>query len=170
MSRQRRCPPELRRKSWQEGSIWDLLIAAACLPYRFRSPLADLGLSTRQRQKQHQEAIYLQTTPIAYLLPQPGTARHPPVPWLYVRTKRGAHYRIGCDGTITRYGRRIQHLGSGSITTHRWYACDLRGVRWLQIIATERLIQHTTATAPSTEPIIAAPLPHATNLVQLSLF
>ncbi|MFV9505468.1 MAG: hypothetical protein AB4911_13010 [Oscillochloridaceae bacterium umkhey_bin13] len=169
MPRRRRIPPELRRKTWTEGTVWELLSAAGWLPYRFASPLADLSLTARQRQKQRQEATQLQTTPIAYLLPQPGTARRPAVPWLYVRTTRGAHYRIGTDGAITRYGRRIQRLDSGSITTHTWYACDLRGVRWLQIIATGRMIQHTPATIPSAEPLIAALPPLAANLVQLRL-
>jgi len=44
-------------------------------------------------------------------------------------------------GFIERYGKRIQRLGSGSITEHRWYPCTLRGVRWLQVVADGRIVQ-----------------------------
>jgi hypothetical protein len=173
MSR-RRAPPELRRRTWIEGSAWELLVAAACLPFRFRSPLADLGCTARQRRQQRQEAAQLHATRVAYLLPQPGNARRPPVHWLYVRTTRGAHYRIGTDGAIERYGRRVQTLGQGSCSTYRWYTCDLRGVRWLQHLAHGRMAQHAQAAAaaqepptPTPPPPLSAPMP---SLVQLSLF
>jgi len=48
MARQR-VPPEVRSRQWIEGSVWDLLVAAQALPYRFASPFADLGMTTRQR-------------------------------------------------------------------------------------------------------------------------
>jgi hypothetical protein len=66
-------------------------------------------------------------------------------PWLYVRTQRGGHYRVGDAGEIELFGRRTQHLGSGSITEHRWYPCSLRGVRWLQIVATGRMVRKLQA-------------------------
>jgi hypothetical protein len=130
MARQR-LPPEVRRRQWAEGSVWELLVAAGALPYRFASPLADLGMSTRQRRQLRREEELLKTTQVAYILPRPGTARQPLQPWLYVRTRRTGHYRVNDQGAIERFGKRIQHLGSGSITEHRWYPCTMRGVRWL---------------------------------------
>jgi len=62
-------------------------------------------------------------------------------PWLYVRTRRAGHYCVNDTGTIERYGKRIQRLGSGSITEHRWYPCTLRGVRWLQVVADGLLVR-----------------------------
>ena len=137
----RRIPPELRRRTWREGTVWELLVTADLLPYRFASPFADLGLRPRERRELHREAELLKTTTIAFILPQPATRRRAALPWLYVRTKRGGHYRVGEAGEIQRYGRRTQRLGSGSITEHGWYPCALRGVRWLQLIATNRLVQ-----------------------------
>jgi hypothetical protein len=137
----RHLPPELRRRTWTEGSVWELLVAAELLPYRFASPFADLGLSRRERRQLHCEAELLKATITAYILPHPETARRPAQPWLYVRTKRGSHYRIGEAGEIDRYGRRTQSLGSGSITEHGWYSCSLRGVRWLQVIADGRMVR-----------------------------
>lgn len=140
----RRVPPQLRRRSWIEGSVWKLLVAAELLPYRFVSPLADLGMTPRQRRELRRKEELLKTTCIAYILPQPATPRRPSQPWLYVRTKRGGHYRVGAAGEIERFGRRTLHLGSGSITEHRWYPCSLRGVRWLQIVATGRMVRSNT--------------------------
>jgi hypothetical protein len=134
-------PPEVRRRTWTEGTIWDLLIAAGALPYRFASPLADLGMSTRQRRQLRREEELLKTTQVAYILPRPVTARRLPQPWLYVRTRRTGHYRVNAQGVIERYGKRIQRLGSGSITEHRWYPCTLRGVRWLQVVADDLLVR-----------------------------
>lgn len=137
----RRIPRELRRRTWTEGTAWELLVAADLLPYRFASPFADLGLSARERRALRREEELLKTTNIAYLLPQPATPRRSSQPWLYVRTKRGGHYRVGEAGEIERFGRRTQHLGSGSITEHCWYPCSLRGVRWLHVVADGRLMQ-----------------------------
>lgn len=135
----RRTPPELRRRSWTEGSVWDLLVAAELLPYRFISPFADLGTSARERRALRRDEELLKTTFTAYILPHPAKPRRPVQPWLYVKTKRGGYYRVGEAGEIERFGRRIQYIGSGSITEHRWYPCSLRGVRWLQLIAITRL-------------------------------
>lgn len=137
----RRTPHELRRRTWSEGMVWELLVAADLLPYRFASPFADLGLRPRERRELRREAELLKTTTIAFILPQPATGRRSYQPWLYVRTRRGGHYRVGEAGEIQRYGRRTQRLGSGSITEHGWYPCALRGVRWLQLIATSRLMR-----------------------------
>lgn len=115
----RRVPLELRRRTWAEGRVWDLLVAADLLPYRFASPLADLGMTSTQRRRQRREEEQLKTTQVAYILPRPGTARRPPQPWLYVRTKRTGHYRVGESGVIERFGRRTQRLASGSISEHR---------------------------------------------------
>ncbi|NWF82112.1 MAG: hypothetical protein HXY37_19010 [Chloroflexi bacterium] len=147
-----RVPPELRRCPWAEGSVWNLLVVANLLPYRFASPLADLGMSRSQRRQLRREEELLKTTPIAYILPRPGTACRSPQPWLYVRTRRTGHYRVNDAGAIERYGRRTQRLGSGSITEHRWYPCSLRGVRWLQVIADGRLVQRVAAEATPPEP------------------
>lgn len=137
----RRLPPELRRRTWTEGSVWELLVTIDLLPYRFASPFADLGLSRRERRQLRCEAELLTATTIAYILPHRGTARRPAQPWLYVRTKRGGHYRVGEAGEIDRYGRRTQRLGSGSITEHGWYPCSMRGVRWLQVVADGRMVR-----------------------------
>lgn len=137
----RRTPPELRRRTWREGTVWELLVAAELLPYRFASSFADLGLSPRECRELRREAELLKTTTIAFILPQPATGRRAEQPWLYVRAKREGHYRVGEVGEIQRYGRRTQRLGSGSITEHGWYPCALRGVRWLQLIATSRLMR-----------------------------
>lgn len=136
-----RIPPELRRRTWAEGSVWDLLVIADLLPYRFASPFADLGMTASQRRRLRREEELLKTTRIAYILPRPGTARRPPQPWLYVRTRRTGHYRVSEAGAIELYGKRIQRLGSGSITEHRWYPCTLRGVRWLQVVADGLMVQ-----------------------------
>lgn len=137
----RRIPPELRRCTWKEGTVWELLVTADLLPYRFASPFADLGLRPRERRELRREAELLTTTTIAFILPQPATGRRAAQPWLYVQVKRGGHYRVGEAGEIQRYSCHTQSLGSGSITEHGWYACDLRGVRWLQLIATNRLVR-----------------------------
>lgn len=73
----RRTPLELRRRTWTEGTLWELLVAADLLPYRFASPFADLGLRRRERRLLRREAELLKTTSIAYILPHPGTARRP---------------------------------------------------------------------------------------------
>lgn len=141
----RRIPRELRRRTWAEGTAWELLVAADLLPYRFASPFADLDLSARERRALRREEELLKTTRIAYILPQPATPRRPVQPWLYVRTQRGGHYRIAEAGEIERFGRRVQYLGTGSITEHRWYPCSLRGARWLQIVATGRMVRNLQA-------------------------
>lgn len=137
----RRLPPELRRRTWTEGTLWELLVAAELLPYRFASPFADLGMRASQRRRLRRDEELIKATSIAYILPHPRTARRPAQPWLYVRAKRGGHYRVGEAVAIDRYGRRTQRLGSGSITEHSWYPCSLRGVRWLQVVADGRLVQ-----------------------------
>ncbi|NTU83309.1 MAG: hypothetical protein HGA45_28725 [Chloroflexales bacterium] len=175
----RRVPPELRRRTWAEGSVWDLLVAADLLPYRFASPLADLGMTSTQRRRQRREEEQLKTTQVAYILPRPSTARRPPQPWLYLRMKRTGHYRVGESGAIERFGRRTQSLGSGSISEHRWYPCSLRGVRWLQIVADGRIVRKVRANQQ--EPLSPAAdvrAPEASdqaqgspqNVVQLTLF
>lgn len=136
-----RIPPELRRRTWAEGSVWDLLVMADLLPYRFASPFADLGMTARERRQLRREEELLKTTRVAYILPRPATARRLPQPWLYVRTRRTGHYRVDESGVIERYGRRTQRLGSSSITEHRWYPCTLRGVRWLQVVADGLMVQ-----------------------------
>lgn len=140
MARQR-IPRELRRRTWVEGTAWELLVAADLLPYRFASPFADLGMSARERRALRRREELLKTTPIAYILPQTATPHRPAQPWMYVRTKRGGHYRVGANGEVERFCRRTQHLGSGSITEHRWYPCSLRGIRWLHVLAGGRLVQ-----------------------------
>lgn len=157
----RRIPPELRRCTWKEGTVWELLVTADLLPYRFASPFADLGLRPRERRELYREAELLKTTTIAFILPQPATARRAAQPWLYIRTKRGRHYRVGEAGEIQRYGSRVQRLGSGSITEHGWYPCALRGVRWLQLIATNRLVQKVSPQQSQEVPVVdnAAPSP-----------
>ena len=137
----RRIPPELRRRTWREGTVWELLVTADLLSYRFASPFADFGLRPRERRELRREAELLKTTTMAFILPQLATGRRAAQPWLYVRTKRGGHYRVGEAGEIQRYGSRVQRLGSGSITEHGWHPCALRGVRWLQLIATNRLVR-----------------------------
>lgn len=141
----RRLPPELRRRTWTEGTVWELLVAAELLPYRFASPFADLGLSRRDRRELRREAELLRATTVAFILPHPGTARRPAQPWLYIRARRGGHYRVGAAGAIERYGRRTTSLGSGSITEHGWYPSSLRGVRWLQVVAAGRTVQRAQA-------------------------
>lgn len=153
----RRIPRELRRRTWAEGTAWELLVAADVLPYRFASPFADLGMNTRERRALRHEEELLKTTRIAYILPQPARLRRPSQPWLYVRTQRGGHYRVGQSGEIERFGRRTQHLGVGSITEYRWYPCSLRGVRWLQIVATGRMVRKLQAAQSSdAQPRLAA--------------
>jgi hypothetical protein len=95
----RHIPPELRRRTWTEGSVWDLLVVADLLPYRFASPFADLGMSARERRALRHEEELLRTTDIAYILPQPATPRRPSQPWLSVRTKRGGH--SNCPSSAT---------------------------------------------------------------------
>lgn len=156
----RRIPPELRRRSWTEGSAWELLVAAELLPYRFVSPLANLGMTPRQRRELRREEALLTGTIIAYILPQPARPRRPSQPWLYVRTQRGGHYRVGESGEIERFGRRTQHLGAGSITEHCWYPCSLRGVRWLQSVATGRMVRKLQADQSSdVQPRLDAQVP-----------
>lgn len=140
MSR-RRVPPELRRRTWTEGSVWELLVAADALLYRFASPLADLGMTARERRQLRREVELLKTTPVSYILPDQRSRRRPPQPWLYVRPRRHGIYRVGDDGRIERYGPRVQRLGSGSITEHGWFWSTLRGVRWLCIVADGLVVQ-----------------------------
>jgi hypothetical protein len=169
----RRIPPELRRRTWREGTVWELLVTADLLPYRFASPFADLGLRPRERRELRRETELLKTTTIAFILPQPTTERRAAQPWLYIRTKRGGHYRVGEVGEIQRYGRRTQRLGSGSITEHGWYPCALRGVRWLQLIATNRLTRKVSRQQSQEAAVAdnAAPSPEQLPaLQQLRLF
>lgn len=169
----RRIPPKLRRRTWTEGTLWELLVTAELLPYRFASPFADLGLSRRERRLLRREAELIKVTSIAYILPHRGTARRPAQPWLYVRTKRGGHYRVGEAGTIERYGRRTQSLGSGSITEHGWYSSSLRGVRWLQVVADGRLVQKVSRQEAQKEPdadAAAVAAPEQSGAEQLCLF
>jgi hypothetical protein len=140
MSR-RRVPPELRRRTWTEGSVWELLVAADALLYRFASPLADLSMTARERRSCRREVELLKTTPISYILPNQRSRRRPPQPWLYVRPRRHGIYRVGDAGRIERYGARVQRLGSGSITEHGWFLSSLRGVRWLRVVADGLLVQ-----------------------------
>ncbi|NTU84410.1 MAG: hypothetical protein HGA45_34445, partial [Chloroflexales bacterium] len=163
-----------------EGTVWELLVAAQALPYRFASPFADLGMTAHERRQLRREREILTTTQVAYILPRPGTTRRPPQPWLYVRTRRTGHYRVNEMGVIERYGKRIQRLGSGSITEHRWYPCTLRGVRWLQVVADGRRarkvnqIQASRAYTTDTAALIPAEPAGATEKVaaaeQLRLF
>jgi len=157
MARQR-VPPEVRRRQWAEGSVWNLLIAAQARPYRFVSPFADLGMTASQRRRLRREEEQLKTTQVAYILPRPGTARRSPQPWLYVRTRRTGHYRVNDAGAIERYGKRIQHLGSGSITEHRWYPCSLRGVRWLQVVADGLMVRKARDEPGHPAPVATTPL------------
>lgn len=157
MARQR-IPRELRRRTWTEGTAWGLLVAADLLPYRFASPFADLGMNARERRALRHEEELLKVTNVTYILPQPATPRQAAQSWLYVRTKRGGYYRVGEEGEIERFGRHTQHLSSGSITQHGWYLCSLRGVRWLQIIATGLMVRkvnreqnHNQAASPTNE-------------------
>lgn len=131
----RRTPPELRGRTWTEGSVWELLVAGDILLYRFSSPFADLGMTPRQRRELRREIELLKATHVAYILPHNGGTRRPPQPWLHVHTRRGGYYRVGDAGEIQRFGRRVQRLGAGSITEHRWYATSLREVRWLSLVA-----------------------------------
>ncbi|GAB4426106.1 MAG: hypothetical protein OHK0015_06650 [Chloroflexi bacterium OHK40] len=141
----RRIPPELRRRTWAEGTVWELLVAADILLYRFASPFADLGMTVGERRKLRREVELLKATRVAYILPHNGGARRPLQPWLYVQTRRGGYFRVGDAGEIQRFGRRTQRLGSGSITEHGWYHCFLRGVRWLQVVAAGRMVQKAQA-------------------------
>lgn len=141
----RRTPPELRRRTWAEGTVWELLVAGNILLYRFASPFADLGMTARQRRELRREVEQLKSTRVAYILPHKGTARRPPQPWLYVHTRRGGYFRVGDVGEIQRFGRRTQSLGSGSITEHGWYPCSLRGVRWLEVVVAGRMVQKAQA-------------------------
>lgn len=141
----RRTPPELRRRTWAEGSVWELLVVDDILLYRFASPFADLGMTPRQRRELRREVELLKATHVAYILPHTGTTRRPPQPWLYIQTRRGGYYRVGDAGEIQRFGRRTQRLGSGSITEHGWYHSSLRGVRWLQVVAAGRMVQKAQA-------------------------
>jgi len=104
----RRTPPELRRRTWTEGSVWELLVAGDLLLYRFASPFADLGMSPRQRREFRREVELLKATHVAYILPHTGTNRRPPQSWLYVHTRRGGYYRVSDAGEIQRFGRRTQ--------------------------------------------------------------
>lgn len=174
-----RIPPELHRRTWAEGSVWDLLVVADLLPYRFASPFADLGMTASQRRRLRREEEQLKTTQVAYILPRPGTVRRSPQPWLYVRTRRTGHYRVNDTGAIERYGKCTQRLGSGSISEHRWYPCTLRGVRWLQVIADglrvrkgrdETVTPAPIATAPQIGREQQAPQAKCMGLVQLALF
>lgn len=141
----RRLPPELRRRVWTEGTVWELLVAAELLPYRFASPFADLGLNRRERRELRREAELIRETRIAFILPRKGTTGRPPQPWLYVQSRRGSSYRVGDAGEIQRFGRRTQSLGSGSITEHGWYHCSLHGARWLQVVAAGRMARRAQA-------------------------
>jgi hypothetical protein len=141
----RRTPPELRRRTWAQGSVWELLVAGDILLYRFASPFADLGMTPRQRRDLLREVELLKATRVTYILPHNGGARRPPQSWLYVHTRRGGYYRVGDVGEIQRFGRRTQSLGSGSITEHGWYHSSLRGVRWLQVVAAGRMVQKAQA-------------------------
>lgn len=134
MSR-RRLPLELRLCTWSEGSVWELLVAADALLYRFASLLADLGMTARERRQLRREVELLKGTPVDYILPSQGSRRQPPQPWLYVRPRRYGIYRLADDGRIERYGARIQRFGGTSITEHGWYWSALRGVRWLRVVA-----------------------------------
>lgn len=115
----RRIPRELRRRTWAEGTAWELLVMANLLPYRFASPFADLGMTPRQRRELRREEALLKGTTIAYILPQPARPRRPSQPWLYVRTQRGGHYRVGEAGEIERFGRvsSISAPGASPSTT-----------------------------------------------------
>lgn len=141
----RRTPPELRRRTWAEGSVWELLIAADILLYRFASLFADLGMTPRQRRELRREVELLKATRVAYILPHKSTTRRPPQPWLYLQIRRSGYYRVGGTGEIQRFGSRTQRLGSGSITEHGWYPCSLRRVRWLQVVAAGRMVQKAQA-------------------------
>jgi hypothetical protein len=136
----RRTPPELRRKTWAEGTVWELLVAGELLPHRHASPFADMGLTKRRRRKLQEEKELLQRTQVSYILPRRGTTHRPPQPWLFVKVGRGV-YRVGERGEIERFGSRTLHFGSGSITEHGWYFSTLRGARWLRVVAEGRATQ-----------------------------
>lgn len=146
----RRIPRELRRRTWGEGTVWELLTVLQALPYRFASPLADLGMTARQRRKLRCEEEVLKATRVAYLLPHLGSRSRPQEPWLYLQTKRGGHYRVNDTGVIERYGKRILRLGAGSISEHGWYTASLRSVRWIQLVADGLLLRRIRREATST--------------------
>lgn len=137
----RTTPPELKRKSWIEGTVWELLAAADLLPYRHSSQFGDLGMTKRERRELWKERELLRGTRTSYILPQPGTERRSPQPWLFVKAERGGYYRVGETGEIDRFGTRTLNFGSGSITERDWYPATVRGVRWLQLVAIGRHVQ-----------------------------
>jgi hypothetical protein len=153
MSR-RRIPPELCRRTWSEGSVWELLVAADALLYRFASPLADLGRHARERRQLRREVELLKTTAVAYILPYQGSRRRPLQPWLYVRSQRHGIYRVSADGHIERYGARVQRLGATSMTEHGWFFSTLRGVRWLRIVADGLLVQKASQQERQEESVV----------------
>jgi hypothetical protein len=102
-------------------------------------------MTARERRQLRREEELLKTT------------RRPSQPWLYVRTRRTGHYRVNNAGAIERYGKRIQRLGSGSISEYRWYPCTLRGVRWLQVIADELIVRKGRGDPGTPAPIATAP-------------
>lgn len=178
MARQR-VPPEVRSRQWAEGTIWEVLVAARALPYRFASPLADLAMTASQRRRLHREEELLKTTRVAYILPRPGSARRPSQPWLYVRARRAGYYRVNDRGVIERYGKRTQRLGAGSVTEHRWHPCSLRGVRWLQVVAEGLMVRKACDELGNPAPIATdsrvereqqTPQGHHSWPVQLALF
>lgn len=176
MPRRRPLPPELRRRSWTEGTVWELLVALDALPYRFVSPFADLGLTARERRRLRQEREQLKATAIACILPRPGTARRSSDLWVYVHVPRFGHYRVDDAGAIERYGRRVQRLSGTTISEHRWYPCSLRGVRWLAVVAEGRVLRaardHPGAAAAITAgpPAALRPITASPAAEQLPLF
>lgn len=175
MSR-KRIPPELKRKTWAEGTVWELLVAADLLPYRHSSSLGDLGMTKRERREWWEEKELLQRTRLSYILPPPGTERQPPQPWLFIKAENGGFYRIGETGEIDRYSSRTLSFGSGSVTERGWYPSTLRGVRWLQLVAISRhvqTLQRQEGLAASTvelAPLLAEAVDHEPPAGQLRLF
>lgn len=175
MSR-KRIPPELKRKSWSEATVWELLVAAHLLPYRHSSSLGDLVMTKRERRELWKEQELLRRTRTSYILPQPGTVHRSSQPWLFIKSERGGYYRVGETGEIDRYGSRTLSFGSGSITERGWYPATLRGVRWLQLVATGRhvqtLQQQETQAASFVElaPLSAEAVDHEPSAEQLRLF
>ena len=175
MSR-KRIPPELKRKTWAEGTMWELLVAADLLPYRHSSPLGDLVMTKRERRELWKERELLRRTRTSYILPRPGMERRSPQPWLFIKAERGSYYRVGEEGEIDRYGSCTLSFGSGSVTERGWYPSTLRGVRWLQLVAISRhvqTLQRQEVLAASTvelAPLLAEAVDHEPPAGQLRLF
>ncbi len=172
MSRRRRRPPEARRLSYAEATLWELCAALDILPYRQRSVWAGLD-SPRERRAIRRERELMDATRLQYAPPRPARGGRPARPHLYILTGRGAYIRIHEGDAQIAHWRHVR-AAPGRPGGWRWEHGPPRGARWAEIVADglrARSARRALDAAPEVPPIPGdAPAAAPPDAAQLTLW